>query len=87
MTISRLLSCLKYAKITNRDILDTSLLPASQEARDHKEVESMNKYELSVVLSAKLEDEERAAALEKVKGYVTRFGGTVRRNWLTRFRR
>ena len=37
----------------------------------------MNKYELSVVLSAKLEDEERAAALEKVKGYVTRFGGTV----------
>ena len=37
----------------------------------------MNKYELSVVHSAKLEDEERAAALEKVKGYVTRFGGTV----------
>ena len=26
----------------------------------------MNKYELAVVLSAKLEDEERAAALEKV---------------------
>ena len=37
----------------------------------------MNKYELAVVLSAKLEDEERAAAIEKVKGYVTRFGGTV----------
>ena len=37
----------------------------------------MNKYELVVVLSAKLEDEERAAALEKVKGYVTRFGGTI----------
>ena len=37
----------------------------------------MNKYELAVVLSAKLEDEERAAALEKVKGYVTRFGGTI----------
>ena len=37
----------------------------------------MNKYELAVVLSAKLEDEERAAALEKVKGYITRFGGTV----------
>ena len=33
----------------------------------------MNKYELAVVLSAKLEDEERAAAMEKV----TRFGGTV----------
>ena len=37
----------------------------------------MNKYELVVVLSAKLEDDERAAALEKVKGYVTRFGGTI----------
>ena len=37
----------------------------------------MNKYELAVVLSAKLEDEERAAAIEKVNGYITRFGGTV----------
>ncbi|MDR1765206.1 MAG: 30S ribosomal protein S6 [Lachnospiraceae bacterium] len=37
----------------------------------------MNKYELAVVLSAKLDDEERAAALEKVQGYITRFGGTV----------
>ena len=38
---------------------------------------TMNKYELAVVVSAKLEDEERAAALEKVQGYITRFGGTV----------
>ena len=37
----------------------------------------MNKYELTVVLNVKLEDEERAAAIEKVKGYITRFGGTV----------
>lgn len=37
----------------------------------------MNKYELAVVLSAKLEDEERIAALEKVKGLIDRFGGTV----------
>lgn len=37
----------------------------------------MNKYELAVVLSAKLEDEERAAAIEKVTNYITRFGGTV----------
>ena len=36
----------------------------------------MNKYELTVVLNVKLEDEERAAAIEKVKGYITRFGGT-----------
>ena len=37
----------------------------------------MYKYELAVVLIANLEDDERAAALEKVKGYITRFGGTV----------
>jgi len=37
----------------------------------------MNKYELAVVLSAKLEDEERAEALEKVKGVIARFEGTV----------
>ena len=37
----------------------------------------MNKYELAVVISAKVEDEERVAAIEKVKGYITRFGGTV----------
>ena len=37
----------------------------------------MNKYELTVVLNVKLEDDERAAAIERVKGYITRFGGTV----------
>ena len=37
----------------------------------------MNKYELAVVLSAKLEDDERAAAIEKIKAYIVRFGGTV----------
>ena len=37
----------------------------------------MNKYELTVVVSAKLEDEERAATLERVKELITRFGGTV----------
>ena len=34
-------------------------------------------YELAVVVSAKLEDEERAAVIEKVKNYITRFNGTV----------
>lgn len=37
----------------------------------------MNKYELTLVLSSKIEDEARAAALTKAQGYVTRFGGTV----------
>lgn len=37
----------------------------------------MNKYELVVVVNVKLEDEERAAVIEKVKEYIVRFGGTV----------
>ena len=37
----------------------------------------MSKYELAVVLGANLEDDERSAALEKVTGYITRFGGNV----------
>ena len=37
----------------------------------------MNKYELAVVVSAKIEDDERAATVEKVKAYIERFGGTV----------
>lgn len=37
----------------------------------------MNKYELVVIVNAALEDEERAATIEKVKEYITRFGGTV----------
>ena len=37
----------------------------------------MNKYELCVVLNAKLEDEQRNAEIEKIKGYVSRFGGSV----------
>ena len=38
----------------------------------------MNKYELALVLSAKLEDEERLAALEKVTDQITRFGGEIK---------
>lgn len=37
----------------------------------------MSKYELAVVLNAKIEDDERAAAIEKIKNYISRFGGTV----------
>ena len=37
----------------------------------------MNKYELAVVVSAKIEDEDRAATLEKCKGLIERFGGQV----------
>lgn len=37
----------------------------------------MNKYELALVLNAKIEDDARTATLEKVKEYIARFGGTV----------
>ena len=37
----------------------------------------MHKYELAVVVNVKLEDEERAAVIEKVKEYIARFGGAV----------
>lgn len=37
----------------------------------------MNKYELTVVVSAKIEDDARAAVVEKVKDLITRFGGNV----------
>ena len=37
----------------------------------------MSKYELAVIVSAKIEDDERAATIEKVKGYIERFGGTI----------
>lgn len=37
----------------------------------------MNKYELALVLNAKIDDEARTAALEKVKEYIDRFGGSI----------
>ena len=37
----------------------------------------MNKYELVLVVNAKIEDDARTAVVEKAKAYVTRFGGTV----------
>ena len=37
----------------------------------------MSKYELAVVVSAKLEDDARAEVIEKVKALVERFGGNI----------
>ena len=37
----------------------------------------MNKYELAVVVNAKIEEDVRVATIEKVKEYITRFGGTI----------
>ena len=38
---------------------------------------TMNKYELALVVNAKIEDEARVAAVEAVKDLITRFGGTI----------
>ena len=37
----------------------------------------MNKYELAVVVNAKIEDDDRVATVEKVKEYITKFGGVI----------
>ena len=37
----------------------------------------MKKYELALVVTAKIEDDARAAVVEKAKEYITRAGGTV----------
>ena len=37
----------------------------------------MSKYELAVVVSAKIEDDERAQVIEKVNALIERFGGNV----------
>ena len=37
----------------------------------------MSKYELALVVNAKIEDEAREAVVEKAKGYIARYGGTV----------
>ena len=37
----------------------------------------MNKYELAVVVSAKVEDEERAAVIDRCKALIERFGGVI----------
>jgi len=59
-------------------ICDILILAPKKGARDQKEVQySMNKYELTIIASAKVEDEARANTIEKVKGYITRFGGTI----------
>uniref|UniRef100_UPI003FEEEF29 30S ribosomal protein S6 n=1 Tax=Roseburia sp. TaxID=2049040 RepID=UPI003FEEEF29 len=37
----------------------------------------MNKYELALVVSAKIEDDARTATVERAKEYITRAGGTI----------
>ena len=66
-----------YDILLLRETLYFSLLPFLG-ARDQKEVQTtMNQYELALVVSAKIEDEARAAVVEQAKELVTRFGGNI----------
>jgi len=38
---------------------------------------TMNKYELALVVNAKIEEDDRVATVEKVKALIERFGGTI----------
>ena len=72
-----MLSGKKYDKVYIRDIFQF-LAPFSERGqRPQGGAKRMNKYELAVVVSAKLEDDARTATVEKVKEYSTRFGGTI----------
>jgi len=57
-----------------RDIFSLLTLEVGQRPKGGN---SMNKYELAVVINAVIDDDARAAVLEKVKKYVTRFGGQI----------
>lgn len=37
----------------------------------------MNKYELTLVVSAKIEEDDRTAVVDKVKAYIEKFNGTI----------
>ncbi len=51
-------------------------LAPEEGARDQKEV-TMSKYELALVVNAKIEDDERTAVVDKCKALIERFGGTI----------
>ena len=53
-------------------------LCADRGPKDQKEVYlEMHKYELTVVISSKVDDDVRTATIEQIKELIARFGGTV----------
>lgn len=69
---------LVYDMITNCIILfNHSLLFAIKGQRPKGGTIRMNKYELALVVNAKIEDDARTATVEKAKEYITRFGGVI----------
>ena len=67
-----------YVRMNIRGILTIFLAPGQSGARDQKEVQTtMNKYELALVVNAKIEDEAREAVLQAAKDLIARFGGVI----------
>ena len=72
-----------YGIILTRDILFcpitglSLLLGRNRGQKTRRRCTLHEKYELTVVVNAKIEDDERAQVIEKVKDLVTRFGGNV----------
>ena len=60
-----------------RDMINSLLFPKGKGQRPKGGTIRMNKYELALVVNAKIEDDARAAVVEKAKDYITRAEGTV----------
>ncbi len=73
----------KYLLVENYKFLALSnvrhqqKIAAGEGQRPKGGTNSMNKYELALVVNAKIEDDARTATVEKAKEYISRFGGTV----------
>lgn len=66
-----------FVKIRVRDIQIILAFPMLRKGQRPKGGKSMNKYEMTVVISTKLEEEGRTAELDKVKALIEKFGGTI----------
>lgn len=66
-----------HANICIRDMINSLLFPDGKGQRPKGGTIRMNKYELALVVNAKIEDDARAAVVEKAKEYITRANGTV----------
>ena len=67
----------KHAIILICDMTNSLLFPNRKGQRPKGGTIRMNKYELALIVNAKIEDDARTAVVEKAKEYITRAGGTV----------
>ncbi len=66
-------------RITDREARPRRILvPCTvRKPKTKRRKKRMNKYELALVVSAKIDDEARAAVVEKAKDYITRVNGVI----------